>query len=188
MGHVASGKGMGRKDWQHCLSLDYRGHQDADRGTLPTMSVPVDSVIDPLTPIQRSERMSRVRGSGNESTEEAVAAMLAEAGIFGWQRHPKGMLGRPDFYFPDSRLVLFVDGCFWHACPACKRRNPAANADFWRQKIDDNRRRDTRQRRRLRANGYHVMRVWEHETRQRLWLRRVRAMLTRIRHTLPSTH
>jgi DNA mismatch endonuclease (patch repair protein) len=124
--------------------------------------------------------MSRVRASGNRSTEEATAEHLVRAGISGWQLHPEGILGHPDFLFPDARLAVFVDGCFWHACPVCRRRNPATNADFWRCKIDENRRRDNRLRRRLRSGGFHVMRVWEHEIAHDAWIRRLQAILARI--------
>lgn len=132
---------------------------------------------DPLTPTQRSERMSRVRSSGNKSTEGVVAAKLTEAGLGGWEIHPQGIEGRPDFYFPEYRLIVFVDGCFWHACPLCRRRSPSNRGEFWRAKIEETRRRDSRVRRHLRRDGYHVMRIWEHEARKGSWLRRVLTMI-----------
>jgi DNA mismatch endonuclease (patch repair protein) len=137
-------------------------------------------MTDPLSPEERSERMSRVRSTGNKSTEERAAEMLDTAGIVGWERQPKGVPGRPDFYFPETRLMVFVDGCFWHACPVCKRRNPTNRAEFWREKIDANRRRDNRQRRKLRAEGYHVMRVWEHEVKKDAWVKRLVVMMRRL--------
>src|SRR4051812_47843318 len=115
--------------------------------------------MDPLNPRERSERMSRVRPTGNKSTEGRVETLLTECGIEGWEKHPKGVPGRPDFYFPAYRLMLFVDGCFWHACPVCQRNWPTNRAEFWREKIEGNRRRDNRKHRQLRAQGYHVMRV-----------------------------
>jgi DNA mismatch endonuclease (patch repair protein) len=111
--------------------------------------------------------MAKVRSKGNASTESAVIALFREASITGWRRHPKGMLGNPDFYFPRARLIVFVDGCFWHACPVCKRNSPQTRADFWQQKIDGNRRRDNRTRRKLRQQGYSVFRIWEHDVRGR---------------------
>lgn len=140
---------------------------------------PKNTRFDPLSPRERSERMSRVRSSGNKSTEGAVSAKLAQAGVTGWELHPRRIPGKPDFYFPDHRLVVFVDGCFWHACPVCKRRSPATRADFWKAKIEENRRRDNRLRQRLRRVGMHVMRVWEHEIRRDAWLKRLRIMLQR---------
>lgn len=136
--------------------------------------------IDPLSQAERSERMSRVRSTGNRSTEGKVEETLKAAGISGWEKHPKNVPGRPDFYFPAHRLMLFVDGCFWHACPRCGRRMPSNRVDFWRAKIDENRQRDNRQRRRLRAQGFHVMRVWEHDLKGDTWLKRLRSMLRKI--------
>lgn len=69
---------------------------------------------------------------------------------------------RPDFVFPKLRLAVFVDGCFWHACPlhATQPRNHAA---FWRRKLAANQARDRRVNRALRAAGWRVLRLWEHE-------------------------
>ncbi len=135
---------------------------------------------DPLSKAERSARMSRVRSKGNRSTESRVEAALVEAGILGWEKHHKEILGKPDFFFPRYQLALFVDGCFWHACPVCKRRTPASRTEFWRNKIDENRKRDNKQRRKLRAQGYSVMRVWEHDLKRDVWLKRLRSMLRRI--------
>lgn len=134
----------------------------------------------PLSKTERSVRMSKVRSKGNRSTESRVESALIEARILGWEKHHKDILGKPDFFFPHHRLALFVDGCFWHACPVCKRHTPTSRAEFWRNKIDENRRRDNRQRRRLRTEGYHVIRVWEHELKKDTWLKRLRSMLQRI--------
>lgn len=118
--------------------------------------------MDPLSPAARSALMAQVRSKGNASTEAAVIALFREAYITGWRKHPKGLLGKPDFYFPRAKLLVFVDGCFWHACPACRRNSPRTRVNFWREKIDGNRRRDNRTRRKLRALGYRVFRIWEH--------------------------
>ena len=147
---------------------------------MPQDATPSANTSDPLTPAERSERMARVRGRGNRSTEGRVEAVLIAEGITGWEKHPCDVPGRPDFYFPAQRLALFVDGCFWHACPTCDRRVPVNRREFWREKIEGNRRRDARKRRQLWAQGYHVMRVWEHDLRRGLWLNRLRAMLRRI--------
>ncbi len=138
--------------------------------------------VDPLSETERSARMAKVRGSGNKSTEGRLEAALLREGIEGWEKHPKGVLGKPDFFFPRHRLAVFVDGCFWHGCPNCARRTPTARADFWREKIEGNRRRDERQRRRLRRQGYHVMRVWEHSLRTDAWLNRLRLLIRRAEH------
>lgn len=120
--------------------------------------------------------MSKVKATGNKSTEAAVAAILRGARITGWRRHPNNILGRPDFYFPTAKLALFVDGCFWHACPTCGRI-PKTRTVFWQEKIDSNRRRDQRTRRQLRRLGYRVFRVWEHDVDKPTWLVRLKRAL-----------
>lgn len=122
--------------------------------------------------------MAKVRSTGNRSTEGRVEAALIDAGVLGWEKHPE-LPGKPDFYFPDQKLVVFVDGCFWHGCPR-HVRFPQARAEYWRAKIERTRRRDNRLRRQLRRDGYHVMRIWEHDLTRDTWLRRLRAMLARI--------
>lgn len=124
--------------------------------------------------------MAKVRGTGNRSTEAVVEAILRAERIRGWRKHPKNVPGKPDFYFPCYRLAVFVDGCFWHACPDCGRI-PKSNVEFWSTKIDENRRRDNRVRRRMRKLGFHVIRVWEHEVRTGGWIGRLRRILNACR-------
>lgn len=121
--------------------------------------------------------MAKVRSKGNRSTELRVMCRLQQCGIAGWTSHPADIAGHPDFYFPDSRLVVFVDGCFWHACPKCGRI-PKTRVEFWRAKIEGNRRRDLSIARRLRRQGYHVMRIWEHALQDDRWIRRLIQMLS----------
>lgn len=135
---------------------------------------------DPLSAQERSERMARVRNRGNVSTEGQVEAALLAAGIGGWEKHPKDIPGRPDFFFRAHSLAVFVDGCFWHACPRCARRTPHSRSEFWKTKIEANRRRDNRTRRRLNREGYHYLRVWEHEVKKGRWLARIQRTLYRL--------
>lgn len=72
--------------------------------------------------------------------------------------------GSPDIVLVRARVAVFVDGCFWHGCPDhC--RVPASNRPYWKAKIALNRARDIRAARALRAAGWSVVRVWEHEVR-----------------------
>ena len=64
--------------------------------------------------------------------------------------------------FPRRHLAVFVDGCFWHSCPR-HRVWPKTPAGFWRSKLQANQRRDLQVTRRLRASGWRVVRIWEHE-------------------------
>lgn len=111
---------------------------------------------------ERSRHMSSIPSKGNKSTEKRLRFALVQAGISGWQMHADGLSGRPDFYFPESRLAVFVDGCFWHGCPKCGHY-PKTRSAFWKAKIDRNRQRDFDTTTRLESEGVRVLRFWEHE-------------------------
>ncbi len=64
--------------------------------------------------------------------------------------------------FRAAKVVVFVDGCFWHSCPV-HGTMPKNNAEWWQQKLEANRRRDADTDLSLRASGWSVVRVWEHE-------------------------
>ena len=74
-----------------------------------------------------------------------------------------GTRRRVDIVFASSRVAVFVDGCFWHGCSSHGVRSHAVNGWYWPDKIASNRLRDEDTDRRLRADGWIVVRVWEHE-------------------------
>jgi DNA mismatch endonuclease (patch repair protein) len=122
--------------------------------------------------------MSRIRGRGNKDTEVALARLFRKHGISGWRRHHK-IFGKPDFAFRKVRLAVFVDGCFWHACPRHATK-PKNNHLFWRKKLAANKARDQLVGRTLRKAGWRVMRIWEHELarkRQALLVKRIRTRI-----------
>ena len=120
---------------------------------------------DIFTVAERSARMSRIRGRGNASTEGRMVTMFRKARITGWRRHAS-LLGKPDFTFPREKVVVFVDGCFWHGCPK-HFKAPVGNAEFWSVKIAANLKRDQAVNRQLRKQGWKVVRIWEHSLRAR---------------------
>ncbi len=148
--------------------------------------------------------MSRIRSRGNKDTELALARLFRAEGMTGWRRHVKLRAGelrderanarssqhstqtlsqlivRPDFVFPKLRLAVFVDGCFWHACPLHATR-PKGNAAFWRKKLAANQARDRRVNRELKRAGWRVLRLWEHE----LALKHRSRLIRRLRQALP---
>lgn len=73
-----------------------------------------------------------------------------------------GMRRRADVVFPKARVAVYVHGCFWHGCPI-HATWPKANAGFWRDKIESNRRRDADTDRALAAVGWLPIPIWEHE-------------------------
>lgn len=114
--------------------------------------------MDHVTKEVRSKIMAAVRPRGNTTTELPLAKLIWAAGIRGYRKHWH-VVGKPDFAWPRRKLAVFVDGCFWHGC-SCKYL-PRTNTEFWRNKIDTNKRRDRRVANALRRNGWTVLRIRE---------------------------
>lgn len=110
--------------------------------------------------LTRSQLMTRVRSSGNKTTELLMAQLLRKAGLKGWRRHLP-LPGRPDFAWPAHKVAVFVDGCFWHGHRCGKNISPRTNAQAWREKISNNKKRDRTVARQLRQRGWCVLRIWE---------------------------
>lgn len=113
----------------------------------------------------RSRTMSAIKYKNNKSTEQVLQMSLVRAGISGWKRNVKAIPGNPDFVFPSGRLVIFVDGCFWHYCARCGHI-PKTRSVFWETKLEATKARDRRNTRKLRDLGYRVVRIWEHQLRK----------------------
>lgn len=88
---------------------------------------------------------------------------LWSSGVKGFRKNLKGLVGRPDVVFTRQKLVIFVNGCFWHGCPSCQKKTPITNALYWSTKIEQNKERDTRNEAALRELGYEVLTFWECE-------------------------
>lgn len=110
-----------------------------------------------------SNRMKAVRREGTQA-ELALRQALDELGL----EYETNVRPLPDFnrkadiLFRKENIAIFVDGCFWHGCPIHGTQSKA-NAEFWRKKIEANKRRDMETNRILETNGWLVVRVWEHE-------------------------
>lgn len=106
-----------------------------------------------------------MRQVGREGTapELCVRRFLHAQGLR-FRLHPRGLPGKPDIVLPRRATVVFVHGCFWHG-HHCRHGSvrARANAKYWAAKIADNRARDRRQCRALRALGWRVDVVWECE-------------------------
>jgi len=105
--------------------------------------------------------MSAIRGTGNKDTELRMIALFRVYGLTGWRRRQL-LVGKPDFVFRRERVVVFVDGCFWHGCPKPKHAPlPKTRAEWWATKLARNKARDVEVTRALRKDGWKVIRVWE---------------------------
>ena len=119
-------------------------------------------MTDTLTPSERSERMSRVRG--RDTKPEMVVRRLIHAMGYRYRLHSSRLPGHPDLVFGSRRRVIFVHGCFWHRHPdkSCKlARMPKSRLDFWRPKLQANARRDNSNIKKLAGLGWESLVVWE---------------------------
>ncbi|MBR8056241.1 very short patch repair endonuclease [Burkholderia dolosa] len=108
--------------------------------------------------------MSRVRQHGT-APELLLRRALRNAGLHYRLKLSRPLPGRPDIIFAAHKLVVFVDGCFWHGCPIHGSK-PKNNEEFWKNKLRRNQERDRAVDAELQANGWTVMRVWEHQTKR----------------------
>lgn len=108
-------------------------------------------------------RMSRQK-QRDTAPELAVRRLLHAAGLrYRVNRRPVAELRRTgDIVFVAARVVVFIDGCFWHCCPDHATR-PAANKAWWAAKLERNVARDRETNAALEAAGWLVLRFWEHE-------------------------
>jgi DNA mismatch endonuclease (patch repair protein) len=128
--------------------------------------------MDTLTPAERSERMSRVKGSGGGA--ERRVRSLAHAMGYRFRLHGAKLPGKPDLVFASRRKVIFVHGCFWHRHPDpdCRlARLPKSRQDFWVPKLKGNRARDLRVEAALAALGWGVLTIWECQMRDEASIR-----------------
>lgn len=113
-----------------------------------------------MTPEQRHKCMARIR-SKNTKPEIMVRKYLFARG-FRYRKNVRRLPGTPDIVLRKYRTVIFVNGCFWHGHEGCRYSHlPKSNVEFWRNKIERNKKRDLRERVELRRMGWHVIQVWE---------------------------
>lgn len=118
---------------------------------------------DPLSPEERSIRMSLVRAK--DSKPEIRVRALLRGLRFRYESHARDLPGCPDIVFRKMKKVILVHGCFWHRhnCPM-GNRTPRSRVAFWEHKLDGNKKRDSVVRRQLKKAGWLVLVVWECQT------------------------
>jgi DNA mismatch endonuclease (patch repair protein) len=126
--------------------------------------------MDRVSKETRSRIMAAIRSRGNATTELSLGKLLWAADLRGYRKHWR-VVGKPDFAWPGRKVAVFVDGCFWHGC-RCKYL-PRTNMEFWRNKIETNKRRDRRVSRSLQRAGWKVVRIKECAVRQPSTLTRI---------------
>lgn len=119
-------------------------------------------MVDTLTRAERSERMKRVRSK--DTKPEMVVRRLVHGMGYRYRLHRRFLPGTPDLVFSSRKKVIFVHGCFWHRHPnpECKlARLPKSRLDFWKPKLEGNRRHDDEVQASLRDMDWEILVVWE---------------------------
>ena len=127
----------------------------------------------------RSKTMSAIRGKNNRSTEVKLKMALIRGRFSGFKLHANELPGTPDFYFEKDKLALFVDGCYWHGCPKCGHI-PKTRSEFWEAKINRTKQRDRKKRTELKKLGVSVLRIWEHELKDRQLIIKVLSKINKM--------
>jgi len=111
---------------------------------------------DTLTKEQRSYCMSKIKSS-HTKPELILKKYLKE-----FNHNPKRIFGNPDFINFKEKVVIFIDGCFWHKCPI-HYKEPKSNKRYWIPKLEKNVIRDKENAIAYKNAGWGVIRIWEHE-------------------------
>lgn len=122
------------------------------------------ATMDRMTPEQRHRCMSHIRSK--DTGPEWIVRRMVHAMGFRYRLHVSGLPGKPDLVLPCHRKIIFVHGCFWHAhgCSS-SRKVPATHPRFWTEKFARNVERDRKVLGQLWSAGWHVLVVWECETK-----------------------
>ena len=138
-------------------------------------------MADRVDPDVRSATMANIRSELTGLENKFVSFLDVE--LFEvLERNSPDVFGKPDLLFRDAGVAVFIDSCFWHGC-AKHCRLPKTNEPYWHTKIRKNRVRDRVVTKRLKNDGWVVLRIWEHsiiDGRSRKW------WTTRLKNTVVS--
>ncbi len=108
-----------------------------------------------------SYKMSRIHAK-NTGIEKRLAIALRKHGLPGYRRNVRGILGTPDFCWKDKKIAVFCDSSFWHGYDWKNQiKTIKTRKKFWVNKIETNIDRDKRTNRKLRKEGWKVLRFWD---------------------------
>jgi DNA mismatch endonuclease (patch repair protein) len=128
--------------------------------------------MDILTPEQRHKCMSNIHSSDTKP-EIFFRKALWKFGIR-YRKNVKNLFGTPDIAIKKYKIVIFIDGDFWHGHDWKKRRFSsqeellASYSDFWQNKIRHNIERDKKVKKYYRKNGWTILRFWTSDTEKNL--------------------
>lgn len=120
--------------------------------------------MDNLTKAQRRKAMQQVHSS-DTLPEKKLRKALWRRGIR-YRKNYKGLPGTPDIVIMKYRIIIFVDGDFWHGNPLYRHKSVRTHIAFWNQKIKRNIARDKAVNEQLTEMGWLVIRIWESDIKK----------------------
>ncbi|MEH7181083.1 very short patch repair endonuclease [Neobacillus vireti] len=119
-------------------------------------------MADRISKESRSRNMRAIRSVSK--LEDKIAKELWSKGVR-YRRNVKDLIGKPDIAIKKYKIAIFIDSCFWHACPV-HGNMPKSNTVYWEKKLERNVNRDREITDHYLKNGWYVKRIWEHEVKQ----------------------
>ncbi|SDO74405.1 very short patch repair endonuclease [Halobacillus sp. SY10] len=119
-------------------------------------------MADIMTSEQRKKTMSRIRA--RSKLEDKVSKALWNRG-YRFRKNVRKLRGTPDIVIQKYKVVIFIDSCYWHACPV-HGTTPKSNTKFWKDKFERNKQRDQRDNQYYEDKGWNILRVWEHDLKK----------------------
>lgn len=110
--------------------------------------------------------MSTVRNK-NTKPEVIIKSMLCQLGYRKYRLRTTQLNCKPDIVFVKNKKAIFVNGCFWHGHICKKAHLPETNYDFWKEKVETNKKRDARNYKELKEKGWKYLVIWECELKKR---------------------
>ncbi|MGE8203046.1 very short patch repair endonuclease [Heyndrickxia sp. NPDC080065] len=119
-------------------------------------------MADNMSKEKRSKTMKSIRSQSE--LENRITKELWRRG-YRFRKNVNSMFGKPDISIQKYKIVIFIDSCFWHACPLhCNQ--PKSNQEYWKKKLLRNQQRDKEVNDYYNSHGWNVKRIWEHEIKK----------------------
>ncbi|MDI6766774.1 MAG: very short patch repair endonuclease [Bacteroidota bacterium] len=118
--------------------------------------------MDNLTRSQRSKNMRNIR-SKDTLMETKIRSCIHGLG-FRFRKNVLELPGKPDIVFPSYKVVVFLDSCFWHMCPY-HHNIPKTRRSYWFPKLIRNKERAKEVNKKLKNEGWKIIRLWEHQVK-----------------------
>ncbi|WP_292386583.1 very short patch repair endonuclease [Methanoculleus sp. UBA430] len=117
-------------------------------------------MADKLSKQARRRNMQAIKSTHTSLENRVISELWRHK--YRFRRNVKSLPGKPDIAIKKYKIAIFIDSCFWHGCEL-HYKPPATNVTYWSEKLLRNLQRDSEINNYYRINGWHVLRVWEHD-------------------------